>query len=202
MKLYFKPGACSLSPHIALREAGLPFELVTVDQKAGKTSLGEDFKAINPKGYTPVLGLDDGRFLTEGPAIVQFIADLAPEKKLAPPAGTFERAQLQQWLNFIATELHKNFSPLFNPKTPPEWKEFVRGVLESRLSWADSELSKRTWLLGDAFSVADPYLYVVLTWTSRVGIELSRWPALAAFKERVEARPAVREALGAEALRR
>ncbi len=198
MKLYFSPGACSLSPHIALREAGLAFELEKVDFATKTTLSAADFRAVNPKGYVPALKLDDGRVLTEGPAIVQYIADLKPESGLAPKAGTFERYQLQEWLHFIGTELHKSYSSLFSPKNPDEVKAVVRETLGRRIGFAAEALSGKPYLMGDQFTVADGYLFTVLRWSKYTGIDLGAWPAIGAFMERVGARPAVKAAIEAE----
>jgi glutathione S-transferase len=200
MKLYFSPGACSLSPHIALREAGLPFELEQVDLKGQKTKSGVAFSTITPKGAVPALQLDDGQVLTEGPAIVQYIADRKPESQLAPAAGTIERYRLQEWLNYVTSELHKGFSPLFKANTPAEYKETLKEALAGRLDYLSKHLEKRKYLLGDKFSVADGYLFTVLNWTKHVGIDRSRWPVLEAYVARIAARPAVAEALKAEGL--
>lgn len=200
MKLYYAPGACSLSPHIALREAGLPFELIKVDLKTKQTETGEDYRRINPNGYVPCLVLDDGRNLTEGPAIVQFIADQAPEKGLAPAAGDFARYQLQQWLNFISTEIHKSFSPLFNPAAGDDAKALARQILQARLTTVAEDLNHSPYLLGERFSVADIYLFVTLSWASYVGLDLAPWPALQHFAARIGQRPAVQAALRAEGL--
>lgn len=199
MKLYFSPGACSLSPHIVLREAGLAFELERVDLKAGKTASGLDFKSINPKGYVPALQLDDGQVLTEGPAIVQYLADLAPAKGLAPAPGGLPRARLQEWLNFVGTELHKSFSPLFRPGSD-ETKAAAVARIEQWFAWLNGELAARPYLLGKQFSVADVYLFVILSWAGHVGIALAQWPSLTAFQARVGERPAVQAALKAEGL--
>lgn len=200
MKLYYSPGACSLSPHIALAEAGLAYSLEKVDLKAKKTESGADFFAINPTGYVPVLQLDDGQTLTEGPAIVQYIADLAPEKKLAPPAGTLERVRLQEALNFISTELHKTFSPLFNPVAPEEWKTFTRELLGRRLDLVEKKLAAREYLLGE-FSVADAYLFTFLGWGRLVKFDVREGrPLLAAYIDRVKARPGVQQAMKEEGL--
>ena len=199
MKLYFSQGACSLSPHIALREAGLPFTLESVDLRAKKTGAGADFKAVNPKGYVPVLELPDGQRLTEGPAIVQYIADQRPEARLAPPAGTMERYRLQEWLNFISSEIHKTFSPLFYPQTPEEWKHVLRERLAGRFEQVDAALDGRPFLCGETFTVADGYLYTVLRWAKPFNeLDLARWPNLKAYFERVNGRPAVRAAVEAE----
>jgi glutathione S-transferase len=202
MKLYFSPGACSLSPHIVLREAGLPVDLERVDLGKKLTRGGGDFLAINPKGSVPVLQLDDGAYLTEGPAIVQYIADLAPEKHLAPPAGTIERYRLQEWLNFITSELHKGFSPLFAKNTPDDYKPIVSERLLSRLAIVDQALAGKDYLLGAQFSVADAYLFVVTSWPAMVGLDISGLAHLAAFRARVAERPAVVAAMEAEGLRK
>ena len=200
MKLYYSPGACSLSPHIVLREAGLPFTLEKVDLKTKLTESGVDFRTVNPKGYVPALELADGAILTEGPAIVQYIADLVPSKKLAPIAGTLERYRLVEWLNFISTELHKSFSPLFNPKTPDAWKALVLELLRQRIDFVAKHLETRPFLMGDAFCVADAYLFTVASWGKWVGIDISLWPALKSHTDRIADRPAVRAALVAEKL--
>ena len=200
MKLYFSPGACSLSPHIALREAGLSFEMVKVDLSTKQTADGADFKAINPKGYVPVLQLDDGSVLTEGPAIVQYIADQAPASKLAPAAGTLERYRLMEWLNYIISEMHKSFSPLFNPKASDELKAMVRDALAQRFDYLSTQLQGKTYLMGETFTVADGYLFTVLGWTVPTQIDLSKWPVLTAYVDRIVARPAVRAAMQAEGL--
>lgn len=202
MKLYYAPAACSLSPHIVLREAGLPFELVRVSTKSHKTADGGDFYAINPKGYVPVLEWDDGERLTEGPAIVQWIADQAPDKALAPPAGTRERARLQEWLNFTTSELHKQFTPLFSPAYDEAAKGIAREILGKRLAYVNQQLAGKEFLLGATFTVADAYLFTVLSWCAYVQIDLSAWPTLAAYQQRVAARPAVQAALEAEGLKK
>lgn len=199
MKLYYSPGACSLSPHIALAEAGLAYSLERVDLKTKKTETGADFFAVNPAGYVPVLLLGDGQALTEGPAIVQFIADLAPARKLAPPADSFERVRLQEMLNFISSELHKSFSPLFNPAAPEEWKTVMRGLIGRRLDVIEQKLAGQDYLLGE-FSVADGYLFTILGWGSLVAIDIMARPVLAAYVARVKARPAVQRALQEEGL--
>ncbi len=200
MKLYYSPGACSLSPHIALREAGLPVELHKVDLRARKLADGSDFTRINPKGYVPALGLDSGDVLTEGPAIVQYVADQNPGSGLAPAAGTIERYRLQEWLNFISTEIHKQFSPLFNPASTDEVKEAARAKLSSRFEWLDAQLAGKSYLMGERFTVADGYLFTVLNWASRVKVDLSNRPNLTAYHARVGARPAVQAAMRAEGL--
>ena len=200
MKLYYSPGACSLSPHIVLREAGLAFEPVLASTKTHKLQDGTDYYGINPKGYVPLLELDNGERLTEGPAIVQYIADQAPAKKLAPAAGTMARYRLQEWLNFITSELHKSFSPLFNPAMPEEAKALYRTRLGDRFKWVDGQLAGKNYLMGQDFSVADAYLFVVAGWSKHVGVDISGLANLGAFMARVGARPAVQEALKAEGL--
>ncbi|MDP4302077.1 glutathione transferase GstA [Leptothrix discophora] len=200
MKLYFSPGACSLSPHIALYEAGLAFEAVLASTKTKKLADGSDFLAINPKGQVPVLELDNGVRLTEGPAIVQYVADQVPAAQLAPAAGTFERYQLQEWLNFITSELHKGFTPLFTPNTPADYKPIVAQRLGERLSWVDQQLAGRDYLLPSGYSVADIYLFVVSGWGQYVGVDISGLPNLVALRGRIAARPAVQAALKAEGL--
>ena len=199
-KLYYSPGACSLSPHIALREAGLPFDLVLASTKTKKLADGTDFYTINPKGSVPVLELADGQRLTEGPAIVQYIADQAPSSQLAPAAGTMARYRLMEWLNFITSELHKGFSPLFNPAMPEEAKVLSRAKLTERLTWVDTQLEGKSFLLGDSFTVADGYLFTVANWGKFVGVDIAPMKNLSAFMGRVAARPAVQAALKAEGL--
>ena len=198
MKLYFSPGACSLSPHIVLHELGLPFEAVQVDLKTKRLKDGADFWKINPKGYVPTLQLDDGAILTEGPAIVQYLADLKPASGLAPANGSFARYRLQEWLNFISTELHKQFSPLFNPASTDAVKQAQQARLAERFREIVAAMGDAPYLLGDQFTVADAYLYTVLTWAGIVGVDLSPFPALQAYMQRVEARPAVKATLAAE----
>ncbi len=202
MKLYYSPGACSLSPHIVLCEAGLDFTIEKVNLRTKETESGRDFSAINPKGYVPALELDDGEVLTEGPAIVQYVADLAPEKKLIPPAGTLARARVQEWLNFIGTELHKNFTPLFNPASTDDIRNAAQANIARRLPIAATALDAHPYLIGDSFSVADAYLFTVLSWTGFVKVDITPWPSLAAFVERMKARPGVHAALAAEGLDR
>jgi glutathione S-transferase len=200
MKLYYSPGACSLSPHIAFREAGLPVTLVKTSTKTHQLDDGTDFYTINPRGYVPVLELDDGERLTEGPVIVQYLADRNPASDLAPAAGTIERYRLQEWLNFITSELHKQFSPLFAANTPAEYREILKEKIGKRLDWLSGELKGKDYLMGKQFTVADGYLYTILRWTGFVGIDLAKWPVLAAYEARVAARPKVQEALVAEGL--
>jgi glutathione S-transferase len=200
MKLYYSPGACSLSPHIVLREAGLPFTPVMASTKTHKLADGTDFHTINPKGYVPLLELDDGTRLSEGPVIVQYIADQVPARGLVPPAGTMDRYRLMEWLNFITTELHKGFSPLFTPGMPEEAKAIARKKLGERLAWVDQQLEGRAHLMGEGFTVADAYLFVVAGWGRYVGVDIAGLPNLSAFMARVAARPAVQEAMRAEGL--
>lgn len=202
MKLYYSPGACSLSPHIVLREAGFDFSIERVNLRNRQTESGQDFAEINPKGYVPALVLDNGELLTEGPAIVQYLADQAPEKGLLPPVGSLERARVQEWLTFIGTELHKSFSPLFNPAATPEMQEAARAMLSRRLPVAAAAVASNPYLVGDRFSVADAYLFVVLGWAPMVKVDLSAWPSLAEFSARIAARPSVQAALEAEGLKK
>jgi glutathione S-transferase len=200
MKLYFSPGACSLSPHIVLREAGLDFALERVDIRARQTASGADYLAVNSKGYVPALELKDGTVLTEGPAIVQFVADLAPDRRLAPANGTLERYQLIEWLNFISTELHKSFSPLFRPTSTEDMKDAARATLTQRLGWVAERLEGRDYLMGAQFTVADAYLFTVLGWAGFVQFDLSPWPVLNAYVQRVGSRTAVQQAMREEGL--
>jgi glutathione S-transferase len=200
MKLYFSPGACSLSPHIALREAGLDFVAERVDLRQKVTESGADFRAVNPKGYVPALQLKDGTVLTEGPAIVQYIADQAPASKLAPAAGSIERYQLVEWLNYISTEVHKSFSPLFNPAATDDMKQAARTAIANRLNYVAQVLDGREFLMGSTFTVADAYLFTVLGWAGYVKLSLADWPVLQAYIERVGARPAVQQAMRDEGL--
>jgi glutathione S-transferase len=200
MKLYFSPGACSLSPHIALREAGLPFELEQVDVRAKRTKSGGDFLKVNPKGQVPTFVLDDGDVLTEGPVIVQYIADQKPEAKLAPVAGTRERYHLQEWLNFLTSEIHKSFSPLFRPTTPDDYKSIAKANLADRFGYLDRHFATKSHLLGEQFTVADGYAFTLLNWAPRVGIDLTPWANVQAFQKHVGGRPKVQEALKTEGL--
>lgn len=200
MKLYYSPGACSLSPHIVLREAGLAFEPVLAPTKTHKLQDGTDYYTINPLGYVPMLELDDGTRLREGPAIVQYIADQVPSKNLAPANGTLPRYRLQEWLTFIGTEIHKSFSPLFQPALDENAKKFFRDKVISRLAFVDKELAGREYAMGDHFNVADAYLYTVTRWTKPLAIDISALANLSAQHARVEARPAVQEALKLEGL--
>ncbi|WP_053144993.1 glutathione transferase GstA [Pseudomonas sp. P97.38] len=198
MKLYFAPMTCSLSPHIVLRELGLPFELVRVDNQTKRTADGLDFLSINPKGYVAALALDDGNVLTEGPAIVQYLADQVPGNSLAPANGTWERVRLQEWLNFIATEIHSGCAPLFNAGMAASAKVIFREKLSRRFDYLNRALEQQAYLMG-RFGLADSYLFSVLEWLPRLGIEINNWPALMAFMERIEARPCVQAAMAAEA---
>jgi glutathione S-transferase len=200
MKLYYSPGACSLSPHIALHEAGLAHQAIAAPTKTHKLPDGTDYYTINPLGYVPLLELDDGTRLTEGPAIVQYIADQAPGKNLAPANGTINRYKLQSWLTFIGTELHKGFSPLFNPATPEDYKVVVKDKLLSRLRWVNEQLEGKQYLMGDSFTVADGYLFTVTNWAKPTGLDISGLATLNAYRERVGARPAVQAAMRAEGL--
>ncbi|MFO1339598.1 MAG: glutathione transferase GstA [Burkholderiaceae bacterium] len=202
MKLYYSPGACSLSPHIVLREAGLDFSLALASTKTKKLADGTDYLTINPKGQVPLLELDDGQRLSEGPAIVQYIADLAPAKGLAPAAGSMARYRLMEWLNFITSELHKSFSPLFNPAMPEDGKAVYRARLLDRLGWVDSQLEGKAYLMGDQFTVADAYLFTVSNWCGAVNLDISGLKHLAAYRARVAARPAVQAAMEAEGLKK
>ena len=200
MKLYYSPGACSLSPHIALLEAGVAYDLVKVDLKAKKLENGEDFLAINPKGQVPALGLDNGKVLTEGPIIVQVIADQAAGKNLAPARDSDERYKLQELLNFLTSELHKNFSPLFNPTFSDDVKGFFRDRLTGKFKYLDAQLAGHDYLLGQQFTVADGYLFTMLRWADAHKLDLSMFKNLMAYKDRVAARPKVQEALEKEGL--
>ncbi len=199
MKLFYSPGACSLSPHIALNEAGLKYDLEKVDMKT-KTVAGGDYRAVNPKGQVPALLLDDGSVLTEGPAIVQYIADQAPASGLAPKCGTIGRYRLAEWLNHISTEVHKGFSPLFKPNTPDAYKPIVHQRLQDVYAAIDKHLATHTFLLGDTFTVADGYLFTVTRWAVPTKVDLSAFKNLAAYMERIAARPAVKAAMAAEGI--
>jgi glutathione S-transferase len=202
MKLYYAPGACSLSPHIVLREADRRFDLERVDLKAHRTASGADFLQINPKGYVPALQLDGPRspVLTEGPAIVQYIADLVPDAHLAPPSGTFARYHLQEWLNFISSELHKQFGPLFDARTPDTVAQRQRAKIGVRLLYLQDVLDDRAFLMGETFTVADAYLFTILRWCPANGIDLGLYPNLRDYEDRIAERPAVQAALSAEGI--
>jgi len=200
MKLYYAPGACSLSPHIALLEAGMPFDLVKVDLKAKKLENGDDYLKVNPKGQVPALDIGNGELLTEGPVIVQMIADKAAGKNLAPANGSTERYKLQEWLNFITTELHKNFGPLFSPVLADDAKAFFKDRVMGKFKYVDGALAGHDYLMGKQFTVADGYLFTMLNWAERMKFDLSAMPNLLAYKARVAARPKVQEALTKEGL--
>ena len=200
MKLYFSPGACSLSPHIVAEEAGLPCEFILASTKSHKLQDGTDFYSINPLGYVPFLVLDDGQTLREGPVIVQYLADQVPQKNLIPAAGTMARYKVLEWLNFIGTELHKSFGPLFKPGTPEDYKPAVRQALRGRFEWVEQQLAGKDYLMGEQFTVADAYLFTVSGWGKHVGLDLSDLPHLQAYLARVGSRPAVQAALRAEGL--
>ncbi|MBY5978566.1 glutathione transferase GstA [Phaeobacter italicus] len=201
MKLYYKPGACPMASHIALYETGRPFEIEAVDTAAGRTEGGADYRAINPKGYVPALGLEDGGILTEGPAILQYIADSHPEAELAPAAGTLARARMQEQLNWIGTELHKAFGPLFRNGTSEAGEDAARTAVAGKFDLIEAQLADgREWLVEDKFSVADAYLFVVSNWANFTGINLSGWPNLAAFVSRSANRPSAQAAMRAEGL--
>ncbi|NLU14682.1 MAG: glutathione transferase GstA [Serratia liquefaciens] len=199
MKLYFAPDTCSLSPHIVLRELNLPFELIRVNNRTKRSADGGDFYRINPKGYVAALMLDDGQVITEGTAIVQYLADLRPEAGLAPPSATFERVRLQEWLNFITSEIHAGSSPLFNSTLPEEVKTLFRDKLRRRLDFVAQTLDEQAFLLGEAFSVADAYLFTVLRWMEQFSIDLKYWPSITRYMSLISQRRSVQAALAAEA---
>jgi glutathione S-transferase len=200
MKLYYAPGACSLASHIALHEAGLPFEIDKLNVPTKTTANGEDFMQINPKGYVPTIKMDDGSVLTEGAVILQYIADQSPNSGLAPKAGTMERYRLQEWLNFIGTEIHKSFGPLFNKTMPEETKNNARNLLTRRLGYVEARLANKPYLMGDSFTVADAYLFVVVNWSGRAGFDLNPFPKIKEYIARIAERPSVRAAMKAEGL--
>lgn len=200
MRLFYASGACSLSPHIVALEAGIELRLQKVDLKSKTVAVEGDFYGTNPKGYVPTLELDNGEILTEGPAIVQYLADLAPQKGLAPAAGTFERYRLQEWLGYINSELHKSYSPLFHPETPAQTRTERLAYLNKRYAIVEKRLERHPYLLGAAFTVADAYLFTVTNWAAHVKLDLTPFPNLRAFQERVAARPAVKAAMKAEGL--
>jgi glutathione S-transferase len=200
MKLYYLKGACSLASHIALYETGLRFEAFGIDRATRKTADGQAFDEINTKGYAPALRLESGEILTENVAVLQYIADLAPASKLAPPNGTLARYRLIEWLAFINSEVHKAVSPLFNPAASDEVKSFAKNYVIKRTDWLEKEFGSRPFLLGDPFTVADCYLFVVFGWFGRVGLDPAKWPNLKGFHQRVAARPAAQSALKAEGL--
>jgi len=200
MKLYYSPGACSLSPHIVAREAGIPIQLQKVNTKDKSMEGGGDFWQVNPRGYVPVLELDNGERLTEGPAIVQYLADQKPDSGLAPKPGSLERYRLQEWLNFLTSEVHKQFSPLFKPNTPEDYKPIAKQNIATRFDWLDKQLAGKDYLLGKQFTVADAYLFVLTNWTKPTQIDLAKWPNIQAFNKRVAARAKVKEAMQFEGL--
>ena len=200
MKLFIKPGACSLSPHIAVRELGLDCHIVPVDLATKKLADGSDYRAISPKGQVPALQLDDGQLLTEGQVIVQYLADCKPESGLLPPVGTMDRYRVLEWLSFVSTELHKTFTPLFRPTTPDAYKTSAKEAIATKLDIVEEALNGRQWLLGDSFTVADGYLFTVTNWAAPMSIDLARWPNLVAWRTRVGARPGVRAAMAEEGL--
>jgi glutathione S-transferase len=200
MKLYFAPGACSLSPHIVMREAGMKFDLEQVNNQEKKTKSGVDYWTVNGKGQVPVLEFDDGERLTEGPVIVQWIADQNPSAGLVPAVGTLDRYRVQEWLNFTTSELHKSFGPIFRPTTPDAYKAISKENLGKRFDWLDKRLAGKQYLMGDKFTVADAYLFTILRWATRIEMDLAKWPNLKAYVDRVAARPKVQEALKAEGL--
>jgi glutathione S-transferase len=200
MKLYFAPGACSLSPHIVLREAGYNFDLEQVNNQEKKTKSGMDYWGINGKGQVPVLELDNGERITEGPVIVQYLADQKPAAGLAPANGTMERVRVQEWLNFTTSEIHKTFGPIFRATTPESFKDLSKENLGKRFDWLDKQLADKPYLTGDKFTIADAYLFTVLRWSTRVNIDLGKWPNVKAYVDHVAARPKVHEAMKAEGL--
>jgi len=200
MKLYYAPGACSMAPHIVATEAGLKLDLVKVDIPNKKTADGADFWAVNPKGYVPALQLDSGEVLTEVGVIIQYLADQKPEAGLIPAAGTFDRYRLQEWLNFIATDLHKQLSPLYNPRVNDDGKAALKERFVQRLGVVAQRLEAGPWLMGATYTVADPYLFTILRWTARFELDLEQWPSIVSFMSRMNERPAVKAALAAEGL--
>lgn len=200
MKLYYLPGACSLASLISLIEAGADFEAVAVDRKTKMLPDGRDYTAVNPKGYVPALELDDGEVLTENTAVLPYIADLNPSANLAPPAGTRTRFRLQEWLGYLNGELHKNFSTLFNPSAPEATKQMAKDNIARRVAFIEDKLGDQPFLLGETFSVADAYLYVILSWRQKLGVDLSQFPKVTALYERIRARPSVQSARKAEGL--
>ena len=200
MRLYFAPGTCSLAPHIVAREAGVAVDLVKVDLATKLTGRGDDYRKINPKGAVPALVIEDGTVLTEAAVVIQYLADRAPGAGLIPAAGTLDRYVAQQWLNYVATELHKGFGPLWHKETPAEMRRSVKEQLAAKFSFLDQELSRRPYLAGDSFGVADAYAFTILGWAKFMAIDLARWPNLAAYVPRISERPKVRETLVAEGL--
>lgn len=200
MKLYYAPGACSLASHIALQESGLPFEIDKLNVPSKTTSAGEDYMQLNPKGYVPAIRLNDGSVLTEGAVILQYIADQKPDSGLAPKAGTRERYRLQEWLNFIGTEIHKSYGPLFNKTTTDDAKNSARILLSKRLAYVESQLANKPYLMGSSFTVADAYLFVTLSWSDHAGFDLGQFPRIKEYIAKIRIRPAVQAAMRAEGL--
>lgn len=200
MKLYYAPGACSLSPHIVSREAGIALDFEQVDNREKKTKSGKDYWSINPKGQVPVLELDNGQRLTEGPVIVQYLADQKPGSGLMPAAGSIDRYRVQEWLNFVTSELHKTYGPMFRPTTPEEFKKLSREAIGRKLDLLDKQLAGKQYLMGNKFTLADMYMFAILRWSPIVGVDLSKWPNVIAYANRVAARPKTAEALKAEGL--
>ena len=200
MKLFYMPGACSLAPHIVARELGLPLDLEKVDTKAQKTETGTDYRTVNPKGYVPALRLDDGQVLTENPVVLQYLADRKPEAKLVPPPGTLERYRTMEWLSFVTSELHKSIGALFDKKMVPETREKTKARIADRLDLVANHLASRSYVAGESFTIPDAYLFVVLSWSRWVDLDLSRWPVLQQYVARIAARPAVQTALKEEGL--
>jgi len=200
MKLYYYPGACSMAVHIALREAGIPFDLDKVDLAKKHAASGEDYAKVNPKGYVPALRLDDGQILTEVAVLLQYVADQKPASGLAPKAGTIERYRLMEWLNFISSEVHKTLSALFNPKITPEWKDNQVALFGRRCDFLVQQLGGKPLLTGDKFTIADAYLFTILGWANLFKLDMSKWPALQSYAARIAARPAVKEAMKTEGL--
>lgn len=200
MKLYYARGACSQATHIALYEAGLSFQAERVDTKTKAMESGGDFRTINPKGYVPALQLDSGELLTENVAVLQYVADQKPDSGLAPAYGTMARYRVVEWLGLISSELHKSYSPFFRPNTPEDYKAIVKEHLANRLAYVDGKLAGKQYLTGDQFTIADAYLFVVVSWSGKVGVDLAPYANLRQFLERVAKRPAVQSALKAEGL--
>lgn len=200
MKLYYYPGACSMAPHIALREAGFTFDLDKVDLANKRTESGEDFTKVNPKGYVPALRLDNGEILTEAAVILQYLADQKPQAELAPKTGTMEHYRLMEWLNFIAAEIHKTLGALFNPKITPEWKANQIALFGRRCDYLIQAIGSRPYLMGERFSVADAYMFTVLGWANMFKLDMDKWPTLKDYMGRIATRPAVKEAMRAEGL--
>lgn len=200
MKLYYLPGACSLAPHIVLRETGTAVTLAKVDRNTKQTDTGENFLEVNPKGYVPAIALDDGTVITEAQVVLQYLAEQAPQSGLAPAAGSVDHYKLQEWLGFISTELHKNMGSFFNPKQTPEWRETVAALLGKRLDYVTTQLDGKAFLLGDTFTVADAYLFTVLNWSGKAKFDLSPWPVLVDYHKRLSERPSVQQALKEEGL--